>query len=119
MAAPRSISVKLAGTHLRGVLLRFVGRLGETSLPVVKSRKQDRCCLDQEPRHHRVGNRDLVNIAPLQFGEEVVDLHCCVFGATTFWTSVSKRGSPRRGSRSGSTLIAPIFDPSRSAKLCS
>src|SRR5207244_12246790 len=73
----------------------------------------------QEPRHHRVGDRNLVNVATLQLGEEVVDLHCCVFGATTFCTRASKRGSPCSGSSIGSTLIGPTFDPSWSAKLCS
>jgi hypothetical protein len=30
--------------------------------------------LNQQPCHHRVGDRDFVNIAPLQFGKDVVHL---------------------------------------------
>ena len=52
-----------------------------------------------------------------KIGEQIVDLHGCVFGATTFCTSALKRGSPRSDSRSGSTLIVPMFAPSRSSKL--
>jgi hypothetical protein len=37
------------------------------------------------------------------------------FGVITFWTSASKRGSPRSGSSIGSTLIQLRFAPSRSA----
>src|SRR5207245_2164512 len=37
--------------------------------------KENRCCLNQEPRHNCVGDRDLVNVAPPQLGEKVVDLH--------------------------------------------
>src|SRR5438270_7018758 len=35
----------------------------------------DRSRLHEQPRHHRVGDRHLVNIAPLQLGEEAIDLH--------------------------------------------
>jgi hypothetical protein len=33
-------------------------------------------------------------------------------GPTTFWTNTSNRGSPRSGSRKGSTLIMSMFRPS-------
>src|SRR5947207_13407309 len=81
--------------------------------------KKNRSRLNREPRDHRVSNRDFVNIAPFQFGKKIVDLHYCVFGATTFCTSASKRGSPCNESSRGSVLIQPIFEPSRSAKVCS
>src|SRR5438445_30853 len=31
--------------------------------------------LNQEPRHYGIGNCNLVNMAPLQFGEEVAEVH--------------------------------------------
>src|SRR5205809_6712333 len=37
--------------------------------------KENRRSLNEEPRHNRVGDGNLVNIAPLEFGEEVFDLH--------------------------------------------
>src|SRR5205085_12300684 len=43
----------------------------------------------------------------------LVDLHC--FGAITFCTNASKRGSPSNELSRGSTLITPISSPSRSA----
>jgi len=42
--------------------------------------KENRRRLNQEPRYDRVSDRNFVNIAPLQFGEEL--LHC--FDAVTF-----------------------------------
>src|SRR6266576_5619306 len=74
--------------------------------------KKNRCRLNREPRDHRVSDRHLVNVAPLQLGEKIVELH---FGATTFCTSASKRGSPRKGSSNGSTLIQVRLEPSRAA----
>ena len=48
--------------------------------------------------------------------EEIAGVHfVSVFGAITFCTRASKRGSPRSGSSKGSTLITPILSPSRSA----
>src|SRR6266542_3182727 len=41
----------------------------------IERRKENRCRLDREPRYHRVSDRDFVNVAPLQLGEEIVDLH--------------------------------------------
>ena len=38
----------------------------------LKGREQNRRRLNEQPRHHRVGDRDLVNIAPLQLGEEIL-----------------------------------------------
>ena len=40
-----------------------------------EERKDLRRDLNQQPRHHRIRDCNLVNVAPLQFGEEVVDLH--------------------------------------------
>src|SRR5436190_17170870 len=37
--------------------------------------KKNRCRLNDQPRDNRVGDGYLVNIAPLEFGEEVFDLH--------------------------------------------
>jgi len=73
--------------------------------------------LHEQPPNNRIGNGNLVNVAPLQLGEEVVDLHSFAsdFGATTFCTSASKRGSPCNESSSGSTLIQQILEPSRSS----
>src|ERR1700720_381953 len=59
----------------------------------IESRKENRRCLDQEPRDDQIGGRDFVNVAPLQFGKEIVDLH--FFGSITFFTSAWKRGSAR------------------------
>src|SRR5262249_34368312 len=75
--------------------------------------KKNGCGLNREPCDDRVRDRDLVNIAPLELGEEVVDLHC--FGAMTFWTIASKRGSPWSESSNGSTLIQQMLEPSRSS----
>src|SRR5439155_13919199 len=64
--------------------------------------------------------RDLVNVAPLQLGEELVDLHFdavadlnCEAG-TIFSASASKRGWPCRGASAGSIRIAAMLLPSRS-----
>src|SRR5438477_9889647 len=59
--------------------------------------KKNRCRLNREPRDHGVSNRDFVNIAPLQLGKEVVDLHFG-FSSQSFW----KRGSVRSESQTGS-----------------
>src|SRR5438034_1977342 len=37
--------------------------------------KENRRSLNREPRYHRIRDRDFVNIASLQLGKEVVDLH--------------------------------------------
>src|SRR5947207_7262553 len=37
--------------------------------------KEKRCRLNREPRYHRGSDRDFVNVAPLQLGKEIVDLH--------------------------------------------
>src|SRR5436190_22629996 len=62
-------------------------------------------------------NRDLVNIAPLQLGEEVVHFEAVAdlnFAAGTILSaSASNRGSPRSGSTSESTLIHPTSEPAR------
>jgi hypothetical protein len=64
-----------------------------------KSREEDRARLDQEPRDYRVGDRDLVNIAPLQLGKERAPVAygfvTAVGGTGTFnfWQSAAKRGS--------------------------
>ena len=44
-----------------------------------KKRKDLRRDLDQQPANDCVSDRDLVNIAPLQFGEEVAKVHCSLF----------------------------------------
>src|SRR3954452_5480055 len=70
------------------------------------------------PAADDVGNRYLVDIAPLQFGKEVAALHFEDARnsrvGTIFSASASKRGSPRSGVRSGSTRIGPMLKPSRS-----
>ena len=40
-----------------------------------EGREQDRSCLDEQPRDDSVRDRDLVNAAPLQLGEEVIWVH--------------------------------------------
>src|SRR6266536_1813397 len=84
----------------------------------VEDRKNLRDALREGPTRDDVRDRDLVNVAPLQLGEEFVDLH---FGGawnsragTIFSASASKRGSPRSGSSNESTLIYPISEPARS-----
>ena len=54
-----------------------------------KERKDLRRNLDQQPRDNRIRDCNLVNIAPLQLGEEVVDLHCvgAVSGTTILPTN--------------------------------
>ena len=68
-----------------------------------------RDALGKRPTGDGISDRDLVNIAPLQFGEELVHLVAIAplnsAPGTIFSASASKRGSPRSGSSSGSTLI--------------
>src|SRR3954470_24272708 len=50
-------------------------------------------CLESgsvQPGNHRVGNRNLVNIAPLQLAEEIGQIHGC-FSWQSFWKRVSLR----------------------------
>src|SRR5437867_150906 len=54
--------------------------------------------LNQQPRHNRIRDRDLVNIAALQLGKEVTRVHFG-FSSQSFW----KRGSFRSGSNMGSS----------------
>src|SRR5207249_55284 len=78
----------------------------------LEERKNLRRYLHQQPCDDCVGDSDFVNIAPLQLSEEVLRVHGDVlcssgavfFGGKTFATRASKRGSPRSGSRKGSTL---------------
>jgi hypothetical protein len=42
---------------------------------VSKSRKKNRRRLDQEPGNNRISDSHLVNIAPLQLGEEIAQIH--------------------------------------------
>src|SRR5215472_15450959 len=64
--------------------------------------------LNDEPANHCVGDRNFVNVAPLQFGEEVAFFHCLFCGDSTFAGSIpirrkrsAKRGSERSGRNSG------------------
>ena len=41
----------------------------------IEEREDLRCDLKEQPRNHRVGDGNLVNIAPLQLGEEIVIAH--------------------------------------------
>src|SRR6516165_10912116 len=66
----------------------------------IEDGKDLRDSLRQRPAANDVGNRDLVNIAPLQLGKEVVDLHLYL---PSECASFSNRGSPRSGSKSGSS----------------
>jgi hypothetical protein len=43
--------------------------------------------LNQEPTDDRIGDRNLVNVAPLQFGEKIVDLHFFEVSAFPFGAS--------------------------------
>src|SRR5207253_10980748 len=76
-----------------------------------KEGKDLRRYLNQQPADNDVGDGNLVNVAPLQLGEEVVDLHCELIAplnsraGTIFSASASKRGSPCSGVRSGSMRI--------------
>src|SRR5207253_8362213 len=54
--------------------------------------------LNQEPADNRIGDRNFINIASLQLGEEILDLHSG-FSSQSFW----KRGSFRSGSNIGSS----------------
>jgi hypothetical protein len=42
----------------------------------LEERENLRSYLHQQPRNDRVGDRDFVNIAPLQLSEEVLRVHC-------------------------------------------
>ena len=74
----------------------------------IKRGKKNRRRLNRQPRDHCISDRDFVNIAPLQLGEEIIDLHCFAsdFGASDA-TIFSKRGSWRSGSQSSSSLSEP------------
>ena len=84
----------------------------------VENRKYLRDSLRKRPAGDGIGHRYLVDIAPLQFSEEVAALHFEDARnsrvGTIFSASASKRGSPRSGVRSGSTRIGPMLKPSRS-----
>jgi hypothetical protein len=41
----------------------------------LKKRKDLRRNLNEQPRDHCIGNRNSVNIAPLQLGEEICEVH--------------------------------------------
>src|SRR5205823_10305877 len=77
--------------------------------------------LYEQPPNNRVCDRNLVNVAPLQFGEKASRVHSGIPASkrsTSFW----KRGSSRNGSRRLSILMLPnkpCSKTSRSAKLCS
>src|SRR5439155_15009847 len=64
----------------------------------VESRKENRRRLKQEPPNDRIRDRDLVNVAPLQLGEEVVDLHRGLPEKIRVMSCL-KRGSLRKSSR--------------------
>ena len=46
-----------------------------TQFGASKVGKQNRRCLDDEPGYDSISDRDLVNVAPLQLGEEIVRIH--------------------------------------------
>src|SRR5438552_15859618 len=62
--------------------------------------------LHQEPCDDCVGDRDFVNVAPLQLTEELAEFHFAV--PITFCTKASKRGSPRNESNGGNTFMYAI-----------
>src|SRR2546423_6572952 len=70
--------------------------------------KDLRNTLRQRPPRDRIRDRDFVNIAPLQLGEEIVDLHfefrnvASSRAGRIFSASASKRGSPWSGLSNGS-----------------
>ena len=63
----------------------------QTHRPVRNFEEGKNLCrdLNQQPTNDRVRDRNLVNIAPLQLGEEVVGLHCvgAVSGTTILPTN--------------------------------
>src|SRR5206468_3374916 len=75
-----------------------------------KERKNLAGDLHQQPRDDCVSNRNLVNVASLQLGEELIRVHgngvldSCT--GTIFSTSASNRGSPRSGSSNGLTFMS-------------
>src|SRR5207244_3499121 len=74
----------------------------------VESREENRRRLNQEPRDDRIRDRDFVNVASFQLGEEIVDLHFEFRNAASsrvgriFSASASKRASPWSGFNNGS-----------------
>ena len=57
-------------TSLQTCTKTFIAHCG-----ALNAGKENRCRLDREPRYPRIRDRYFVNIAPLQLGKEVVDLH--------------------------------------------
>ena len=49
--------------------------------------------LYDQPPNNRIRDRNLVNVAPLQFGEEIALVHFGT-GNPIFWQSSTNRGSP-------------------------
>src|SRR5262249_7219002 len=73
----------------------------QTDHPIrnVQEGKNLRGDLDQQPADDGIRDCNLVNVAPLEFGEDVPRIHGC-FSSQSFW----KRGSPRNGSQAGWSL---------------
>src|SRR5439155_10407240 len=85
-----------------------------------QERKNLRRNLNEQPSNNGIRDRNFVNVAPLQLGEEIVLIHFdavadlnCEAG-TIFSASASKRGWPCRGASAGSIRIAAMLLPSRS-----
>src|SRR5205809_5400207 len=57
----------------------------------VEGWEENRRGLDQQPRHHRVRDRDFVNVTPLQFGEETLEVHFFELAAFPFGASDSTK----------------------------
>src|SRR5712692_2198791 len=51
----------------------------------LEKRKDLRRDLNQQPRHDRISNRDLVNMAPLQLPEEVLRIHGVAFATPSIY----------------------------------
>src|SRR5260221_13772859 len=87
----------------------------------MQRRDNGRRDLYDQPTNDRVCDGDLINIAPLQLGEEASRVHSGIPASkrsTSFW----KRGLSRNGSRRLSILMLPnkpCSKTSRSPKLCS
>src|ERR1700730_1808394 len=79
----------------------------QTHRPIwnVEKGKNLRRDLNQQPRRDRIRDRDFVNVAPFQLGEEIVDLHSDYWFGPISSLPVSncwKPGSLRIGSHTGS-----------------
>src|SRR5207248_8748052 len=55
----------------------------------VESREENRRRLNEEPGNDRIRDRDFVNVAPLQLGEQIINLHLFAPSLSAFTFSIT------------------------------